>query len=51
MNFKKHNNDKEDFMDRQMSNYIVIFPIITLNIGDELLVQYSYRRPTPICKA
>jgi len=33
-----------------MSSYIVFVPIKTLNVGDELLVHYSYRIPTPRCK-
>lgn len=38
-------------MGRKMNNYIVVFPIKTLNVGDELLAHYSYRRPTIECKA
>jgi len=34
-----------------MSNYIVVVPIKTLNIDDEILVHYNYRRPTPRYKA
>jgi len=38
-------------MGRQMSSYVVIVPIKTINIDDELLVRYNYRRPTLIHKA
>ena len=34
-----------------MSIYIVFVPIKTFNVGDELLVHYNYRRPTPRRKA
>lgn len=38
-------------MGRQMSNYIINIIIKTLNIGDRILVHYSFRRLTPRCKA
>jgi len=37
-------------MGKQMNNYIVVIPIKTLNVGDELLAHYSYRIPTLTCK-
>jgi len=38
-------------MGRKINNYIVFVPIRTLNIGDELLAHYSYKRPTSRRKA
>jgi hypothetical protein len=43
--FEEHSNDKEFFMKRKTSRFVVVHAIHSLSLGDELLINYNFHRP------
>jgi hypothetical protein len=43
--FEEHSNDKEFFMKRKASRFVVVHAIHSLSPGDELLINYNFCRP------
>jgi hypothetical protein len=43
--FEEHSNDKEFFMKRKASIFLVVHAICSLSLGDKLLIKYNFRRP------
>jgi hypothetical protein len=43
--FEEHSNDKEFFMKRKASRFVVVHAICSLSPGDELLINYNFHRP------
>jgi hypothetical protein len=48
--FEEHSNDKEFFMKRKASKFVVVHAIHSLSPGDELLINYNFRRPPTLIK-
>ena len=44
--FEEHSNDKEFFMKKKASKFIVEHAVHRLCLGDELLINYNFRRPS-----
>ena len=44
--FEEHSNDKDLFMKNKASIFVVVHAIRSLSLGDELLINYKFRRPT-----
>jgi hypothetical protein len=46
----EHSNDKELFMKRKASIFVVVHVICSLSHGDELLINYNFCRPPTTCQ-
>ena len=48
--FEEHSNDKEFFMKRKASRFVVVHAIRSLSPGDELLINYNFHIPLTVHK-
>ena len=48
--FKQHSNDKEFFMKRKESKFVIVHVICSLSHGDELLINYNLCRQLTACQ-
>ena len=48
--FKEHSNEKDFFMKNKASIFVVVHPIHSLSLSDELLIHYNFPRPPTACQ-
>ena len=48
--FKEHSNDKDFFMKKKTSRFVVVHVVHSLSLDDELLINYNFRRQPTACQ-